>query len=495
MKQLQTLVMGRYFWAISLLIFALSRVATWFFPYDSDHWIFFYIGKMWAHGGTLYVDMWDHKSPLIFAFNGFLSLFGDSIVIHRLILTGLALVGLWLFYVTAQKLYAQLKLPKAELWARLSTLLFAFFANLSQFTNSGNNNENLGIVALLATLYCYLSYKQSSYTQRGYLLAAGAFAGTVVFLKANFALLVLPIVIDLTMQLWRRWQKLCIDACVFALAPLIQALAWANYFVDQHTFKDFVIASFTFNSKYMKALGWDLHAPGIAIFLGILALLVAFFVPFAYIAIRRAVSKPRSAWLFVGMLAAASVLFMLALGTFYSHYYLVVIPYLCLVAGATAQYVLKKRTLLILGALLGICAIMYVISLRQLYNNFQGSVAAEATNQRQVADYLRRNSDKNDTIFAYVYGATMYQLAQRDSGSRFVSASHPLIDYKFDFGYEFNRKFIEDMEASQTPYVVMSNDPDDLYRQKNRVLMAYFRHRYEPVAVIGSYEIWKRVDL
>ena len=41
-----------------------------------------------------------------------------------------------------------------------STLLFVFLANLSEFTNSGNNNENLGILFICLTLWTYLLIPQ-----------------------------------------------------------------------------------------------------------------------------------------------------------------------------------------------------------------------------------------------------------------------------------------------------------------------------------------------
>jgi hypothetical protein len=86
----------------------------------------------------------------------------------------------------------------------------------------------------------------------------------------------------------------------------------------------------------------------------------------------------------------------------------------------------------------------------------------------------------------------MYQLAHRDSGSRYISASHPFIDYKYDFGYNFNAKFITDMESNETKYVVISSDPTDLYRTKNPVLMNYFNKNYVFETSIGGFDILKR---
>jgi 4-amino-4-deoxy-L-arabinose transferase-like glycosyltransferase len=493
MQNVKKILMGRYFWLIAALVFAVSRIATWAFPFDSDHWIFFYVGKHWALGQTLYIDMWDHKAPLIFGYNAILyKLFGDNIVLHRIAFTVIALAAIYIFYKTALLLYKTLKISNAEWIARLSTLLFAFLANLSEFTNSGNNNENVGIVVLLLSLWTYLLYRRNPAKSQGYLLASGAFAGMLFFLKGNFAVLLIPILFDLYILHRRQWAKIISSYALFVVTPALMALTWAQYFVDQGSFKEYIVASFTFNSKYIRALGWDLHSPGLVIFLGILFLLFVFFAQSLVRAIREFWQPPRELPFFVPIMAVSVILFMLLLGTFYPHYYLMAIPYLCLVFGTTTSANFKKKKLPKVMLLIGILAILYIISLKQLYNSFSGSVQVEAKNQQLAASYVADHTKPNEKFFAYVYGATMYQLAGRDSGARFISASHPLIDYKYDFGYNFNARFITDMESNETKYVVISSDPNDLYRKQNPVLMRYFNKNYAYETSVGGFDILKR---
>lgn len=485
--------MGRYFWLIAGLTFVVSRVATWAFPFDSDHWIFFYVGKHWALGQTLYIDMWDHKAPLIFGYNALLyKLFGDNIVLHRITFTVVALAAIYAFYKTAQLLYKTLKIGNAEWVARLSTLLFAFLANLSEFTNSGNNNENLGILVLLLSLWTYLLYRRNPQKSKGLLLASGAFAGMLFFLKGNFALLLVPILFDVYVLHRKHWAKIISAYAIFAITPALMALMWAQYFVSQGSFKEYIIASFSFNSKYIRALGWDLHSPGLIVFLGILFLLFAFFAQFLVRAIKEFWQPPRELPFFVPIMAVSVILFMLLLGTFYPHYYLIAMPYLCLVFGTTTTATFKKKKLPKVLILSTILVLLYIISLKQLYNSFSGSVQVEAKNQQAAASYITKHTAPSEKFFAYVYGATMYQYANRDSGSRFISASHPLIDYKYDFGYNFNTRFITDMESNETKYVIISSDPNDLYRTQNPVLMNYFNKNYAYETSVGGFDILKR---
>jgi hypothetical protein len=183
---------------------------------------------------------------------------------------------------------------------------------------------------------------------------------------------------------------------------------------------------------------------------------------------------------------------MVAAGTFYSHYFLIAIPYLCLVFGATAPAVFRKHRTIKIAILSTILLLLLLISFKQLYNNFYGSASVELKNQRAAAQYIQSHTSTNDKIFANLYGATFYQLANRDSGSRFISASHPLIDYKYKFGYDFNKTFILDMEYSEAKYVVINSDKNDIYRLQNPVLIRYFNNNYHLETTKAGYDIYKR---
>ena len=115
----------KVFWITLILIFAAARSAVWLYPYDSDHWIFYYIGKMVANGGLLYVNAWDHKPPLIFEFNALMHfLFGGNLILHRIFLTVLAVLDIFLFYKLASLFSKEFFKRNAEKVTRISLLLY-----------------------------------------------------------------------------------------------------------------------------------------------------------------------------------------------------------------------------------------------------------------------------------------------------------------------------------------------------------------------------------
>jgi len=154
----------KVFWITLILIFVAARSAVWFYPFDSDHWIFYYVGKAIANGKLLYIDTWDHKPPLIFEFNALMHfLFGGNLILHRIFLTALAVLDIFLFYKLAKLFAKGLTLGKngTESVVKVSLLLYVFWRSLAQFASSGNNTENIGLIFLLLMFLAFFKFYSS----------------------------------------------------------------------------------------------------------------------------------------------------------------------------------------------------------------------------------------------------------------------------------------------------------------------------------------------
>lgn len=485
--RLGAIVRSSNFWWLLVGVFSISRIATWLFPFDSDHWIFFYVGKHWFNGKELYLEVWDHKSPLIFALNGIMSkLIGDNLILHRVLLTVVTVLSVWLFYLVAQQVFAVLQRKSAVLDARIASLAFAFWINLSQFTNSGNDTEAFGVLALLVAVYCYFKFRTSG--KYKWLLYSGVGVSFLVFLKVNFALLLVPLIIDFLVNYWRKWQKIIYFSAIWITPLIIQFIAWYSYFAPRKLFGEFWIATIGFNSKYAK-VGWQGGlSSNLKSFLFILGIAGLFFVSTYWLVWRKRKNEKSGLLLLFG---GVVLLFSVASGTFYSHYFLIVIPYLCILFAAYWRELLSSKLFLAI-ALFGALG-SYLISIKQLYNTFNGSVAEDARNMKAAADFVNSHTEQNDTIIFDGYGATFYQLAQRDSGSRFISASHPLIDSRENFGYDLTKKYIGDMAVSRPKYVIVDLATADIY-SKNTEAVKYFSNHYYMETKLPGYEIWRRGD-
>jgi len=481
-----------YFFILLVLVFAISRLATWFYPINSDHFIFYYVGKIFAQGGTLYVAAWDHKPPMIFVFNAFLYfLFGGSLVWHRIFLTVLTILDIYLFYKLAQIVIGKLGFDKNNHLLKIVLILYVFFRNLSQFTSSGNNTENFGLIFLLLMYLSFFWFLQKY--NRWFLVLLGACLSVLFFLKGTFALLALPIAVELVLSK-RGFKNIVLDFLAIALPFLLHILVWVWYFWAHNAVGDFIIATFTFSSKYLKST-WAGHVSPQGIFILILLpLLVPLFIFIIRFLKDIRLIKKSQIYRFLFFALLADLIIAAMMGAFYAYYFLIFFPIFMLIIiyyrEIFAKTVEEKSNEILRSAqndknkkslMLGILILGMILSLgisyKQFYNQFWGSSHLEQEEFIQIVNYVKDHSNKNDKITVYTYGATLYWLADRDAGSRFVSASVLLLDERENYGFNLSDTYISDLEKSRPKYAVLPRDPDDLYYQ-NRKITDYLQSNF-----------------
>jgi len=486
------------FFAFLVGFYLLTRLNTWFYPIDNDHWIFWTVAQDWVTGGKLYLTTWDHKPPMIFLFNALLYLLGgDNLWIHRLVITVISFLGVVLFYQLLRFLFSDNSQLETNLKVRLSVIIYVFWINLSHISAGGNNNENLGIIFLLISYLAYFYFWKSE--KWFYLLISGLSVSVLFFLKPNFILFFVPVLIDLLFFKVKQMSFIKLTKILFLLGLpiLIHICFWLIYFYLNDSLYDFFIASFLFNSKYL-ATGWLGKVSGQLIFIFIifpiiLSLLVAAFYLFRKQTLfsQTELSNPPFivSWLII------SVIYVVMLGTFYPYYYLMIVPILAVLTGFSLSKMVQPTCFdkMILNLIIVSFIGSFIFSWKQPYNFFFGQVNNDFQEKLLVAEYIKANTTEEDAIIAYVYGSTFYYLTERKPGVRYVSASHPLLDYREKFGFQFNQKFIEDAEKNQPKYLIVANF-DKLY-STNYELMDYFNQHYFLEKTFTNYSVFKRSSL
>ncbi|MDO8507520.1 MAG: glycosyltransferase family 39 protein [bacterium] len=502
----------KVFWITLILIFVIVRMAVWFYPYDSDHWIFYYVGRAIAQGKLLYVDAWDHKPPLIFEFNALMHLlFGGNLILHRIFLTILALLDIFLFYKLANIFTKEFFKKNAEKVTRIALLLYVFWRSLAQFASSGNNTENIGVIFLLLMFLTFFKfYKDKKLTN---LFLSGICLSVLFYLKPNFSVLSLPILVEILLLSYKSIKKFIVNYFVFGAAFLLQTTFWVLYFNSQNALKDFWIASFAFSSAYAKsAWGGNVSPQSIFIFimLPLLAPLAIFTINFL-----KDFKKIKTSMLYRFLLfALAGGLFIgFGIGSFYPYYFLIAMPIFMLVmtygifrhpewskdlldkptvkdSSLVLQKSLRMTTIVIL---LGGMGVSFAMSSKQLLNSFRGPVKSQLNEYQQIADYIKSNSNTNDKIVFYDYGAVMYRMAERDSGSRFISASVLLLDTRDNYGFNLDDTFINDLKKSKPKYWIISKDENNIYYQNKKIIL-YMLNNFTLNKEFGNYMVLKNKD-
>lgn len=497
------------FWVTLSVVFALARLATWGYPFDSDHWIFFYVGRDWVvDGGDLYVTAWDHKPPMIFLMNGIMAaLLGDSIVLHRIWLTAFTILECWLFYLLAKRVLPGL-LDRVEsegsrridrlVVVRLTLLAYVFFRNLSQFTDSGNNTEGYGVILVLLLVLAYLKFAETG--RLHWLALAGLSCGVLFWFKGNFLIFGGIIGLLLLIHGWktrgRAWGRLIAQVLVYIAPIILVALAWFAYFAWRGTFDDFWLASFGFSALYATSAWAGKVSANILLIVTTAALMLPALILFVvYLRDIRAQWRSQSYQLVGAMFLAGYVLIGLV-GSFYPYYLLVTMPFTVLVIMYAMLRVssLGKvwRVILIAGLVFTLVA-NYAISTRQLLNNFSGTAAVDAQQKMAAAEYIQERTEPDERILSYDYGATFYQLAQRRAPSRFISASVLLLDFRDGYGLGFNDEVIAGMEEHDVRYVMLSGINRELY-ETNTQMADYLNEHYRTAETFGEVEVLERID-
>jgi 4-amino-4-deoxy-L-arabinose transferase-like glycosyltransferase len=482
---------NRVFWPLTLLTFIFARSAVWLYPFDSDHWIFYYVGRKFAEGGTLYVSAFDHKPPLIFVYNAILHIFfGGNLVYHRIFFTLLALVDIYLFWLLLKSVLPKLNLKKPALSERIALLLYVFFRNISQIANSGNNTENLGIIFFLLMVILFLEYQEKK--RLWMLFLAGTCLSILFLLKGNFILLGVPLGFQLLFDNYKKLWKFFLPAFVFVAPSLIHFSLWLAYFIRKKAVYDFVLGTFSFSAKYSK-VAWTGNLsrnPNLALSVSIFLLAFIPFVVIYLLNLRKNFIK--SPLLCYFLIVSSIVVF--GVGPAYPYYFLIVLPVLVLITVLGIEYFKalpgSLRYTIYFVIIVG-SAGSFAISNKQIYNTFAGPVRQEHDEYLQIADYVRTNSTPDTKIFNYDYGATFYRLAERDSGSRFISASILLLDYRENFGLGFNDLFKNEMEKTKAKYVVINKDKNNIYYQ-NKPLIEYFNQNFTPVKEFEHFKVLER---
>jgi len=476
----QILTDKKKFFLFAVILYVVIRLATLFFPYDNDEWIFHYVGQKYAEGNIMYLVAWDHKPPLIFFFNGLMSLITSNFIILRVFYTLINLGSLFLFSKVVNIFTATLQTKNSLKLNRIALLLFIFWTNLAQISSGGNNTENFGLFFILLMVLTYFLFLQKHKTV--YLLATGLALSCMVLLKPNFVLFSLPVFLDLLIRFKKDCKKLLLAYFLIALPVVIHVALWLAYFYQNNALNEFWLASFLYNSKYLQS-GWQGHVSSQLSFILSSSLLFIPAAPFviSFLKTKAFFSNEYRRYLFLWLLAV--LLFVSILGTFYPFYYLVTLPLLIIICVLNLEAITGntffKKVLRIVIVLCMLTAL--AISYKFLLNNFYGSTKERAKEDQQIASYIRNNTTPADKIYAYTYGATFYVLTGRDAGSKYVSASYLLLNYREHYGFNFNEQFQQEILASKPKYIIYPKSESNLYLQ-NTELVEFFKENYPVVA-------------
>ncbi|MBI9047127.1 MAG: glycosyltransferase family 39 protein [Anaerolineaceae bacterium] len=318
------------FFMILLIILGFININPQITHLSRDSGVYLYIGKALLSGKIPYKDVWDHKGPSIYLINAL----GLA--------TGLGRWGVWFIEIIFSVLslilvYALIKKTTHTAGAVIGSLIF--YGLIFKFIGSGNYVEEYAIPLYFLAFLLFLNSREGSPKQnRHRYFAIGLLSGFTFLLRPN---LISPFLAIGLVLLFEGFIKKTYSVSVHALFAVFLGFAavilvTSFYFIINDAFQEFYFAVFRHNFGYANYKDfYTVFIRAFKIFSDfpkLMILPVAGSVLLILNGIKNNNTNKYSSLRIVILIGSLfELLFYNLSGRDYQHYYLSLIPYICLV--------------------------------------------------------------------------------------------------------------------------------------------------------------------
>lgn len=415
---------------ILLILTFFLRLPSIFEPYwYGDEGITLTVGQQLAQGLTLYKDVVDNKTPLLYFLAAkTITLFNFKLLTLVWILTAL------LFFLKLTKIFT----PKKEL---LSSLVFIFLTSTPILEGNIVNGEIYGILPMMISVYLFWQ----KYYFLGGIFACLSFLFKHPFLFDFLALLIFLIVFNQT-SLKVSFRKVLESLAGFLLIFLSAII----YFSHQGALTDFFHHAIFDNFRYISWRTALLIPHGLAL---IKTVALFLFLILIYKRKRR-ISKEEvlvSLWL-------AFSLFGATLSTRpYPHYLLQVVPSFSLILGMSPSFfkfflIILSFALTMFQFKLNASSLFYSLSYYQnfLKGNSYDFYGTKVKTTYEITAFLNKNAQPSEPIFIWSDNTLIYALSQRRPVGKYIAAYHITKDVAR------KRETIKNLTTDKPRYIIVT---------------------------------------
>lgn len=386
-----------------------------------DESVYFTIAQDIANGGVPYKTTWDTKGPfLFFIFVPIMLLFDNNISSLRIYTTAYLLLSIFFLYLISRRLF--------QGFTRLvPPLVYGLFFITPDFGGLASNGELFMMLPVILALYSYIRYQQ-----RGnifLLFLVGFFSSVAFFIKgtAIFSVLVFPIFIVVrSLQCESgRLVSFLKESVFYSLGVFTPFIILNYYFWTHGSLNDFYYTYFTVNNLYLAEVSFTETLTKLLYFLSRTIIVynevitIASMAAAVYITIQLIQNKygelEKNTLFFILTLTLLSFIGVIWGRRMYPHYYLQMgLSYSLLIAFGISTLNLNRRHIQEI--------IIFLIVLFMIQSPISDTISGikdndeywfESAYSHEVADYIRSNTAKDETILVIGGQPIIYFLSDR----------------------------------------------------------------------------------
>jgi hypothetical protein len=498
-----------------LLSTALGRSFTALFPSSTDSSLFAYFGYEWLHGRVIYIGLWDNKPPGIFLVDALTFRFFPKSFTALACVEGVFMLGC---AATIYVLMRQWGAPKQLAW--IATFAAAVACNLEFYNELGNLTNIYVLWPAVMSMYCFARAKPKF--QGKWIFLAGVSSGVAaLFNPVGLA----PFLAQATFVVCLAViGALCLRRAILSTAVNLAGIALpcapvAAYFERHGALGEMLNASIFYNISY------GLHSPGhvrgipFHFALGLVpvaSVAICSFVGLVLFALCRKWVPPN---MVRGAMESLHVFWGLALlwliydsagvmagGRYYEHYFLCLLPSLCIVASCTCWFLIsllpasRQANLVANVLLILVAAPLLLPQLRDLNKiwavvTHRGEALPDfqaAARIASVSRFIDSHRQSGATLFTWDYVPSIYLETGLPAASRYLDA-HYMHDSPHAFS-SIGNQILRDLRRTPPTFVVDATPDPQALAQRNpiyRQFLDFVGAQYKLEAELPGVDIWR----
>lgn len=457
---------------LSAILFLLLRLPSLFEPYwYGDEGVYLVLGQGIRHGLILYSQIHDNKPPLIYL----LAALAQTVFGFRLFLFLWMIPTCYYFY----------KLAKRFLSPSLSRIALLIFVILTSIPVIEGHIANAEIFMLLPTILAFLLFEKHIYY-------SGLAFGLTFLFKVPVALEFF-FLFCFAFFILKKYKDLK-SLIIFGISFFIPLTITLIYYQLNNALLPYLSSAFLQNFGYLSSwsTGSQSSSPDSSGLPLRLILMLLSWIIFYFQFLKKYISKDT---LFISTWFTACLFGVLLSTRPYPHYLIQIVPPLIILLLLPKKYLLNKILLISVLVFSILHYKFYFYATFSYYKNIvQYSLGQKDTESYrnyfgnnvnsfyQISDYIKKNSDPNDSIYIWSDDPYIYPLSNRLPSTKYITAYH-VLDYN---GYQ---RTIDELKISLPKIIVYHVSMNRPFLKLDEFISNYYYLDNQ----IGSYYLFHKL--